>query len=520
MFTKADYQQMKRFGISKSKVMAQIEAFHKSSCFIRLAKPCIPGDGVQRINDSDEFKYLQLHEKAAQKGRFQKFVPASGAATRMFQSLLQIYHMPHYLGPDELCLKVEQGVSVACDFVRFLEEFHKFPFKTDFEQVLARDGCSIRELFQHSQYWKFLEYLLTSRGLNYGFLPKALIKFHRYASECRTALEEHLVDASGYLGNSNESCKIHFTVSPEHEANFKDLCTRVKNRYEELCRTRFDLCFSFQKPSTNTIAVDLENQPFRDKHGLLHFRPGGHGALIENLNDTLGDLVYIKNIDNVAPDRLKGEIIHWKRILGGLLIDVQQQVHDFVIQLKEGRNITPQAAQFVRNRLLMQLPDGFDELEDGRRRELLVQKLNRPIRVCGVVPNAGEPGGAPFWVQEKDGTLSLQIIEKAQVDLNSEEQARIWNSSTHFNPVDIVCGLRDYRGEPFDLRHYVDEDAVFISRKSKDGQDIKVLELPGLWNGSMSSWITVIVEVPPITFNPVKSVFDLLRPEHQPDDQF
>jgi hypothetical protein len=293
----------------------------------------------------------------------------------------------------------------------------------------------------------------------------------------------------------------------------------VKNHYEEYCETRFDLCFTFQKPSTNTIAVDLDNQPFRDKHGLLYFRPGGHGALIENLNDAQGDLVYIKNIDNVAPDRLKCEIIHWKRILGGFLIDIQEQVHGFIIGLKEGKNVISQAAQFVRDRLLMQLPDGFDEWEDGLQRDFLVKRLNRPIRVCGVVPNSGEPGGAPFWVAGKDGLLSLQIIEKSQVDLDSEEQFRIWNSSTHFNPVDIVCGLRDYTGTFFDLRRYVDDEAVFISKKSKDGQDIKVLELPGLWNGSMSDWITMIVEVPMVTFNPVKSVFDLLRLEHQPDDQ-
>jgi hypothetical protein len=362
-----------------------------------------------------------------------------------------------------------------------------------------------------------LDYLLTERGLSYGSLPKALLLFHSYPEEQRTAFEEQLAESVKYVGADNSRVSLHFTIPEEHERAFQVLTDDVCRRYSGRFCADFDVSYSFQKSSTNTIAVDMDGFPFRDRLGRIHFRPAGHGALIENLNDLHADLVYIKNVDNVAPDRLKESVCFWKKALGGYLVSLQETIHSFLRQIKgpdSGRAVR-EAAQFAAHELLLSFPTGFQTWPEEERRSFLVGILDRPIRVSGVVPNAGEPGGAPFWVENENGDLSVQIVEKAQVDLNSPEQSAVWNSSTHFNPVDIVCGVRDFEGKPYDLREFVDPKAVIITRKSLDGTDIQVLELPGLWNGGMADWITVFVEVPQATFSPVKSVYDLLRPEHQ-----
>jgi hypothetical protein len=517
MFTVADLKQMETLGISEVQALDQIETFKKSSFFVHLNRPCTLDDGISRILPDEIERYFELHQEAAEKGRFLKFVPASGAATRMFQSLLQIYYLPQYLDVAELHSKAIQGVSIACDFVRFIEEIRRFPFIDDLEQAASKDGLSLEALVQNCQYRTILDYLLSDRGLNYGTLPKGLLKFHRYPAECRTAFEEHLIEAAHYLGNGSGTCKVHFTVSPEHEPVFMALLERVRRCYEERYATCYDICFSFQKPSTNTIAVDLEDRPFRDRSGRLHFRPGGHGALLENLSELEGDLVYIKNVDNLTPDHLRDSGIFWKRVLGGFLLEIQETVHGYLRALQEGvgPGILKRCENYAREKLLIYFPKSYEYWPQEEKRTFLAKRLNRPIRVCGVVPNVGEPGGAPFWVDSEDGSLSLQIVEKAQVDFTSPVQRNIWMSSTHFNPVDLVCGLRDYEGKPFELKSFVDKNAVFISKKSKDGRDLKALELPGLWNGSMADWITVMVEVPILTFNPVKTVYDLLRPEHQ-----
>lgn len=516
-FLDADLMQMESMGIDESKIREQVRIFQKADSFIRLERPSTLMDGIQVIPESKWQEYIHLHQKAAEQGRFTKFVPASGAATRMFQSLIQIYHMPQYLEHDELHRRAEQGVSVASDFLKFLRHLGCFAFFDDLMDVLARNGLDLELLIRERRFRPLLEYLLMDSGLNYGSLPKALLKFHQYANGSRTSFEEHLVEAAGYLGNGDRVCHLHFTVSPEHEADFMKLFNRSRRCYEERFGVLYEVGFSFQKPSTNTIAVDMNNELFRDRRGQLVFRPAGHGALLENLNDLQGDLIYIKNIDNVVPDKLKGEGTKWKRILGGVLVEVQQRVHHLLRELSSepSPNLIDEATQFARDRLAIQFPQPYRHWPDDRKAAYLRSRLNRPIRICGVVKNVGEPGGAPFWVRDKAGSLSLQIVEKAQVNLNDATQKNIWESSTHFNPVDLVCAVRDYEGKPFDLSRFVDRDAVFISKKSKDGRDLKALELPGLWNGSMSDWITVAVDVPRITFNPVKTVFDLLRPEHQ-----
>ena len=520
LFSHADRQQMTALGITEDQVRAQLEIFRKASFFVHLDRFCTPQDGVQKIPLKDTDRYLEMHRKAARGGRFTKFVPASGAATRMFQSLLQIYHLPHFLEYEELHRRAEGGVSVACDFLVFMEAIKRFAFVEDLQAAMDRDGYSLDGLIEQNQFRTILEYILTERGLNLGSIPKGLLKFHRYPVECRTAFEEHMVEAAHYLSHGSGLCSIHFTVAPEFEAQFKQLSEKMKRCYEERFGVSYDICFSFQKESTNTIAVDSDNRLFRDRLGRLVFRPGGHGALIENLNDLKGDLIYIKNVDNLIPDHLRDTTIFWKKVLGGYLVEIQEIVHGYVRGLKEeiSPGVIASADRFAREKLLIQFPKAYETCSLEEKHSFLLDELNRPIRVCGVVQNVGEPGGAPFWVKSKKGTLSLQIVEKAQVNCSCPQQQKIWMSSTHFNPVDLICAVRDHEGKPFDLRQYVDPEAVFITRKFKDGRELKALELPGLWNGAMSDWITIVVDVPRITFNPVKTIFDLLKPEHQPEN--
>jgi hypothetical protein len=349
-------------------------------------------------------------------------------------------------------------------------------------------------------------------------LPKGLLKFHRYPDGTRTAFGEHLREAADYARSQNGRCHIHFTVSSEHRQRFEALWQGVRSGYERECNIEFRVDFSIQEKSTDTIAVDKENRPFRGNDGIVLFRPGGHGALIQNLNALEGDVVFIKNIDNVVPKGLADLTSFWKKVLGGCLMQVQKKIFYYLERFTSGvadEELIEEAFAFVKNDLCTLPPWDQDSMAPKAKQEYLIGVLNRPLRVCGMVRNEGEPGGGPFWVSGQDGSLSLQIVESAEVDPSSEEQQKIGASSTHFNPVDLVCALRDFRGNPFDLRTYVDANAVFISQKSKDGRELKALELPGLWNGAMAHWNTVFVEVPAITFNPVKTVNDLLRKEHQ-----
>jgi hypothetical protein len=332
-------------------------------------------------------------------------------------------------------------------------------------------------------------------------------------------LEEHLVEAALYIRDAHNTCRIHFTVSKEHESQFKEFLHGVRAHYEDLYGARYEISVTAQLPSTDTIAMGADNRPFRNGNGELLFRPGGHGALLQNLNAVGGDIIFLKNIDNVVPDRLKDITALYKKLLGGYLIQLQNEIFR-ILNLFSGKGVEDAhlspIIRFCRERLLMSFPDGFSDYSTSAKKEYIFQKLNRPIRVCGMVKNEGEPGGGPFWVEDKDGTQSLQIVEENQIDPDSKEQKEIWRSSTHFNPVDLVCGVRNYRGERFDLSRYADRDAVLISRKPYENAEIKALELPGLWNGSMAFWNTVFVEVPLETFNPVKTIDDLLRKSHLP----
>jgi len=381
---------------------------------------------------------------------------------------------------------------------------------------MENENQTIQELMASGEYKKILENLLFDKGLNYGHLPKGLLLFHQYPEGARTALEEHLVEGALYACNTTKQVHIHFTVSPEHQKEFLQTAEAKAPEYERRLEVKYHIGFSIQKSSTDTIAADSKNQPFRDD-GRLLFRPGGHGALIENLNDISADVVFIKNIDNVVPDSFKPLTVHYKKLLGGMLIHFQRKIFNYLHRIDSGKYNHQELIEmlyFLQNDLCIKNPE-TKLLEDAELALYIKSKLNRPLRVCGMVKNQGEPGGGPFLTVNSDGTISLQILESSQIDLKNPAMKQLYEKGTHFNPVDLVCGLRNYKGEKFDLTRYVDKNAGFISIKSKNGKELKALELPGLWNGAMSDWNTIFVEVPIETFNPVKTVNDLLRPEHQ-----
>lgn len=359
---------------------------------------------------------------------------------------------------------------------------------------------------------EILKALLLKEGMAYGNLPKGLIKFHLYKECVRSAFDEQICETSKYAVNSSGVATLVVSVSPEHLSLFQKGLKENLHFYENLYNCSFQVSFTIQKPSTDTIAVDLNNNPVKDSRGKLVFRPGGHGALIENLNDIEADLVIIKNIDNVAKEEFSADTVWWKKVLLGYLLDTQEQIFAYLRALDGERNedLLIEIKKFIKEKLCINLPDVPGKIE----KEFLISRLNRPLRVCGMVKNSGEPGGGPFLTKDADGTVSLQILEEAQIDMNNIAVKELVSKSTHFNPVDLVCSLKNYKGHKFDLPKYVDPETGFISIKSIEGVSVKALELPGLWNGAMSRWNTIFIEVPTSTFTPVKTVFDLLRPEH------
>lgn len=504
-FSTEDMQYLSTRGHTPDTVLSQIEMFKKGMPFTRLHRPCTVGDGIAVLPQSDMAPLEAAYAQAVSAGRVTKFVPASGAATRMFQALLAVYEQQ------------EPGASKHHhDFLHFTKNIHQFAFYTDLQELVGKQRWTIETLIR-DQCSELLGYLLMPKGLNYANLPKALLKFHRYADHCRTPLEEHLVEAAAYAEDCHQVARVHVTVTPAHAEVVQAHIETTRSRYER-AGVRYEMTLSVQSPATDTIAVDLDNNPFRDEHGHLLFRPGGHGALLTNLQALEADIVFIKNIDNVVPDHLKETTYRYKRALGGCLVVIQQQIFSYLEKLAAGAiddALLGEIWTFARQQLSMMPPERLRSAPQHEHSRFLVDHLNRPLRVCGMVRNAGEPGGGPFWVQHADGSGSLQIVEASQIDPASPEQRAIFAASTHFNPVDLVCGVRDYRGRPFDLTQFADPDTGFISHKTYAGRALKALELPGLWNGAMARWNTVFVEVPLSTFSPVKTVLDLLRPEHQ-----
>ncbi len=490
--TKINFAELKARGISTEQIETQLENFRKGFPFMPLTAAATPNKGILQLEEKELDQYIQYFEQEASEKSLLKFVPASGAASRMFKELFDFAQNP----------------SEGHKALELLRNYKQLAFAQDIEEFLEEENIDSNKL-SIENYADIASFILEADGLNYGHLPKGLIKFHKYNGNSRTAFEEHLVEAANYV-KTGDAARIHFTVSPEHEDEIRGHIDDVLPKYEQAFGIKYDINYSTQKPSTDTIAVDLDNEPFLED-GKPLFRPGGHGALIENLNEVEGDVVFIKNIDNVVPDRLKDNTYQYKKALGGYLLSLQEKAFSFLKQLSTG-NVSEEELKTIENFcqvLGIKAPAGAD------KKEYFLSALNRPIRVCGMVKNEGEPGGGPFWVKEHDGTNSLQIVESSQIDMDNEAQKAIVAEATHFNPVDLICGIKDFEGNPFNLKDFVNPETGFISQKSKNGRDLKAQELPGLWNGAMHNWITLFVEVPVITFNPVKTVNDLLREQHQ-----
>lgn len=477
MFTQRDLKQIADHGLTPGRVEEQVEHFRRGFPFLKVVRAASPGDGVWLLDDKRLDEAVARYEAAVEGLRVVKFVPASGAATRMFKELFEFVN------------EGRRGKGIDT----LLENIGNFAFWPELKALLP-EGADDRDTVA----------AIVGKGLGYGSMPKGLVTFHAYDDAPRKAVEEHLAEGAAYAA-ANGTVRIHFTVSPEHLEAFRSLLAEKKPIYEARYGVRYDLSFSVQKPATDTVAVNPDNTLFRQEDGSLLFRPAGHGALIENLNDIEADIVFIKNIDNVTTDARRGATVRYKKALAGVLLDLQRQIFDRIEAIGQGRADRDEVARFIEERLCVRLPEGADM-------ELLRAVLDRPIRVCGMVRNEGEPGGGPFWVANPDGTQSLQIAESSQI---APEDLPLMKAATHFNPVDIVCGVRNARGERFDLRRYVDPETGFISSKSSGGRTLRAQELPGLWNGAMARWNTIFVDVPVETFSPVKVVQDLLRPQHR-----
>jgi len=507
MFDEKDLEQFKKKGTNADIVKEQLELIRNGFPFLELESAASVGNGIMAVEESQCSDYIKTWDTYCSSGHsITKFVPASGAASRMFKDLFAFLE--------------SSNSAPATPFENtFFNGIEKFAFYNDLNDAcLKNDSKSIKELIASGQYKAVVSNLLEAKGLNYGSLPKGLLKFHSYSTTSRTPLEEHMAEGAMYASGADGTVHIHFTVSPEHRELFKSLSDNCAKTLSKRFGTAYSISFSEQKPSTDTVAAASDGTPFRNSDGSILFRPGGHGALIENLNDLDTDIVFIKNIDNVVPDHLKADTITNKKLLAGILVTIQNKVFDYLRLLDSGKYTDAQLKQisdFMSKTLCCRRKD-IGTLQGKHLAEWLHSKLNRPIRVCGMVKNVGEPGGGPFLAYNSDGTVSPQILESSQIDLNDERKKEMFTKGTHFNPVDLVCAVRNYKGTPFNLPQYVDKSTGFISSKSKNGRELKALELPGLWNGAMSDWNTIFVEVPLSTFNPVKTVNDLLRPQHQP----
>ena len=487
MLSQQDLKQLAQKGISEQQIETQLGQFKTGFPFLKLEAAAAIGHGIVAPNAEEGKKYVEAWQqyKAAGK-KVVKFVPASGAASRMFKDMFAF-------------VDADYDVPTTDFEKKYFDNIEKFAFFGELDAVCKKnEGKGIKELMAAGNYKAVAANMLKAEGLNYGQLPKGLLLFHNYPEGPRTPMEEHLVEGALYAASNGEA-HVHFTVSHEHMELFKAKVAQKADIYAKKYGIKYDISFSEQKPSTDTVAANPDGTPFRNSDGSLLFRPGGHGALIENLNEIDADVIFVKNIDNVVPDRLKDDTVEWKQAFEYLhLLDAGATD----AQLKE-------IADFV-EKCLCTNPMGAKV--DA---EYLRKKLDRPMRICGVVKNVGEPGGGPFLTYNQDGTVSLQILESSQIDKSNKEYMEMFTKGTHFNPVDLVCAVKNYKGEAFDLPKYVDPTTGFISQKSKSGKELQALELPGLWNGAMSNWNTVFVEVPLSTFNPVKTVNDLLRDQHQ-----
>lgn len=494
-------------GISEEKLEAELRMLKEGFPYLKIEAPATPGHGISTLTPELEAGAIKCwDEYLAAGGSVMKMVPASGAASRMFKDIFSFVNGKKEK-PDNDFMK------------KFFERIEDFAFFPRLNYVcLSLYRLSVDSLIREKRYKDIAKALIENIGLNYGHLPKALLQFHKVIGTSRTALEEHLAEGAMYASGKDDKVKVHFTVSEEHlplvKAKVEEASAAIGHKFG----VTFDISFSVQKPSTDTVAANLDGTPYRE-NGNLFFRPGGHGALIENLNDLDSDIIFIKNIDNVVPDERRESTVKYKKIIGGILVATKQRIDEYCRRLESGKATSDELAEMLdfTRRVLCITHDSCDTMDDAAKKEYLLSKLNRPMRVCGMVKNEGEPGGGPYLAFNPDGTVSPQILEASQINPDDKASVKMMKESTHFNPVDLVVSIRDYKGNRFDLPQYVDKATGFISLKSREGVEIKALELPGLWNGAMSDWNTILVEVPADTFNPVKTVNDLLRDAHQPD---
>jgi hypothetical protein len=505
MFTQQDLDQLKSRGIAPETVEGQLERFRTGFPYLKLHGSASLGQGILHLTATDEALAVERwHRYLANGGEVTKFVPASGAASRMFKALFS------FVNGDEATAPA--GSPVA----ELLANLEHLPFLDELNATAVRlYGKDAKALLAEGRQKEIISAIIGKDGMNYGNLPKAMLTFHKYSDgHTRTPLEEHLMEGA-QTAATNGRVKLHFTVSADHRKLFEDKIAAAVPEMEKRTGLKYEISLSEQKPSTDTVAATLDNDLFRDDNGRLVFRPGGHGALIANLNDIDSAVVFVKNIDNVVPDSRREPTIRYKEIIAGTLILAQDRIASWLDMLNAGAYTDAELdamVDYLRTKLFTDAPELADK---AHRAEYIKAKFNRPLRVCGMVRNDGEPGGGPFLAYNSDGSVSPQILESTQIDMSNEAYAAMMKSATHFNPVDLVCYIKDKDAQRFDLPAYVDHNTGFISSKSFGGRELRALELPGLWNGAMSDWSTIFVEVPAETFNPVKTVNDLLRPAHQ-----
>ncbi len=509
-FLEKDIKQITDLGLTEEKVNAQIDCITSGMNYANLVAAATIGKGILKIEDKQQEHYIKSYDAKRDHLNIVKFVPASGAATRMFKFLFQFLQKCNSNGTD-----IKSHIND--DISKFIDGLEKFPF---YESVIRKSqdvNIDLNTLSSEKKAVIFIETMLGDQHLNFGFYPKGLLPFHKYSSEYVTAFKEHLYEASLYASSNNEA-NLHFTISEVHKTMFEEELARVIDAVKKETNTSFNISFSYQSRATDTIATTLDNTPYRADDGSLLFRPSGHGALIENLNTLDYDLIFIKNIDNIVTYDKNKKVSNYKKLVAGILLELQETAFKYLRSIDDNvvtEDMLEAMVAFLTEKMNIVINESFSSYTFKEKTAYIFDRLNRPIRVCGMVKNEGEPGGGPFWVKDENGNIALQIIEFAQIDIDNQTQKDIVANATHFNPVDIVCGVKNYKGTRFDLSQFVDPKAAFITQKSQNGVDIKALELPGLWNGSMAYWNTIFVEVPVSTFSPVKTVNDLLKPAHQ-----
>jgi nicotinamide riboside kinase len=513
-FSSLDFLQIYEHGIPIEKIKKQLSIFNEGVFKSVLVNPATLNHGILQLSDNDFEQKASYFDANKSKLKSNKFVPASGAASRMFKFLTAFLNEFDF-GNESINAYINRKKDT--ELALFIIGMDKFSFFEAVDKKLKEIYPNFDALERDCKNYYFIKILLSPEYFDFANKPKGILPFHKYMTHIAAPIEEHLYECAFYAASNNQS-HLHLTVSENHQEQFEEIIKKIKDEIEAKSNSTINVTFSYQKKETDTMAVDTENKPFRNEKGMLVFRPGGHGALIENLNAIDADVVFIKNIDNVIQNNIQ-QISFYKKALAGVLIDLQHQTFGY-LKVLDSQEMNPERINeilvFLKNQLNIELNDDFHKFKLNNQISTLKETLNRPIRVCGMVKNEGEPGGGPFWVRSIDGSVSLQIVETSQVNLENADQVKILSSATHFNPVDLVCGLKNYQNEKFDLKQFVDLNSGFIVHKNNAGIDLKAYELPGLWNGAMANWLTVFVEVPLFTFNPVKTVNDLLKPAHQP----